>query len=486
MAISINTTPNNYEPVYTYSMPFIISSTFQAEENFKYLFDLYLDGVFKNRIATYPRPGGLGLYSPHLVLQSNTNTIIGPSSLTIKENPNSEVSYFFNFGEQYNPNLSFVDTDLSTSFTGYTFSTNISSEFFIGDIITVQKDNISINPWINGTASITALTSNFSIMTDKPRDPSVVFSSNETGTIINITRLSATSSDYIGWNAARQEDEFNINFQDVYVMEEDSFNNYLSSYETSYLSNLTQEKPIYLNTYETLDLITATGCFATFSDLFSVYEYFDSSGTILGTDILQATPDPGVIRFVIPSGTANIVGIGLSGSSFISNGTLDTYRVTMYIGNGTISSEISDTFIYKITPNCRPYDVINLAFLNKQGGFDYWSFNLVSKYTSNITRTQINRARSLLTTQSIERGRDIIYSKAVENWTINSDGLTDSDALFVRELVESSDVYIVNSDGSVDPIVITSDNWEFKSGLLNGYVQYTINFIKAYDVIINR
>lgn len=486
MAISVNNTPDNYEPVYTYSMPFVISSTFQAEVNFKYLFDLYVDNIFKNRIATYPIPQGLGIYSPHLVLQANCTTIVGPNALTIRENPNSEVSYRLNFGEQYNPGLTFADTDLATSFLGFTFSTNIASELFVGDIITIQKDNIAINPWINGTASITSLTSNFSIMTDKPRDPDVVFSSGETGTIINVSRLSATSSDYIGWNAARQEDEFNVNFEDIYVMQEDSFNKYLSSYETAYLSNPTQQKPIYLDTYETLDLITATGCFATFSDLFCVYEYFDSNNTILGDDVLQRTPDPGAIRFTVPSGTKNIVEIGLSGSTFISNGTLDTYRVTMYVGNGTPGSEISDTFIYKIIPNCRPYDVIDLAFLNKQGGFDYWSFNLVSKYVSDITRTQINRAKSLLTTQSIERGRDIIYSKAVENWTINTDSLTDSDALFVRELVESSDVYIVNTDGSIDPIVITSNNWQFKSGLLDGYVQYTVNFIKAYDVIINR
>jgi hypothetical protein len=36
------------------------------------------------------------------------------------------------------------------------------------------------------------------------------------------------------------------------------------------------------------------------------------------------------------------------------------------------------------------------------------------------------------------------------------------------------------------PIVITDNSWQFKSGLLDGYVQYTISFVKAYDTYINR
>jgi hypothetical protein len=122
--------------------------------------------------------------------------------------------------------------------------------------------------------------------------------------------------------------------------------------------------------------------------------------------------------------------------------------------------------------------------LNKLGGYDYWSFNLVSRFTSQVKRTQIDRA--LRPQYSIgDRGRDVIYSEAVENWTINSDFLTDDQALFVRELVESSSVFYIDGINQL-PVVITSDSWEYKSGLLDGYVQYTLTFQKAFDRIINR
>lgn len=484
MAITINNTPDNFEPIYTSSIPFEVTSTFQAEENFKYLFDLYVNGSFKNRIAPYPRPDGKGVYSPHLVLQANCETELLFSLSSVEQNTNSKAFYYVRLGEQYNPGLTFADTDLATSFLGFTFSTVITGEFFVGDIITVQKDNISINPWINGTASITSLTSNFSIMTDKPRDPDVVFSAGETGTIINVSRLSATSSTYVGWNAARQEEQFNFGFQSVYVMSSNT-SKFLSAYETAYDSNLTEKFPIYTNDWSSLDLMVATGSFATWSNLWVTLEYYDSTNTLLGTDELSTTGTNDVLRWTVPTGTKNIINIGANGASYSSAGTLDHYKVFISLGNGSPAVQISDKFNYQIIPDCRPYDVIRLAFLNKLGGFDYWNFNLVSKFNSNIDRTQINRAFLQNDGKNLKRGRDIIYSKAIENWTINSDFLTDDQALFIRELVESGNVYQI-TDQIAMPVVITDNNWQFKSGLLDGYVQYTVNFIKAYDTYINR
>lgn len=484
MAITINNTPDNFEPIYTSSIPFLVTSTFQAEENFKYLFDLYVDGTFKNRVAPYPRPDGKGVYSPHLVLQANCETELLFTTTNVEQNTNSKAFYYTRLGEEYNPGLTFADTDMATSFLGFTFSQLIVSRFFVGDIITVQKDDISINPWVDGTASITAITSTRSIMTDKPRDPNVVFIAGETGKIINVSRLSATSSTYVGWNAARQEDEYNRDFESEYVMTSNT-NKFLSVYETAYDSNLTEKFPIYTNDWATLDLMVATNSFATWSNLWVTLEYYDATNTLLGTDETFTAGTNDILRWTVPTGTKNIVEIGNNGASYLSAGTLDHYKVFMSLGNGTPVVQISDKFNYQIIPDCRPYDVIRLAFLNKLGGFDYWNFNLVSKYNSNIDRTQINRAFLKNNSKVLDRGRDVIYSKAVENWTINTDFLTDEQALFIRELVESPDVYQI-TDILALPVVITDNNWQFKSGLLDGYVQYTVNFIRAYDTYINR
>lgn len=482
MAITINDFPNGFEPIYTSSIPFIVTSTFQSEVNFKYLFDLYVDNIFKTRVSPYPRPDGRGVYSPHLVLQANCETALAFTNVTLEPNSNARAIYYLRLGEQYNPGLTFADTDLSTSFLGFTFSTAINSEFVVGDIITVQKDNIAVNPWADGTASITALTSNFSIMTDKPKPGGFSLTLNEGGSIINISRLVATTSNYIGWNATRQEDQYNESFTE-YTMNSTT-SKFLTAYETAYSSNLTIPYPIYTDDYATLDLMVATGSFATWSSLFTTFTYYDSAGSLLGTDELLTTGVDSVLRYTTPSGTKNINLIGGNGAGFLSAGTLDRYEIFMSLGDLTPVVQISDVINYQIIPDCRPYDVVRIAFLNKLGGIDYWNFNLVSKFTSAIDRTQINRAFLKNDSKNLKRGRDVIYSKAVENWTINTDFLLDEQALFIRELVESGDVYKIEEISL--PIIISDSNWQFKSGLLDGYVQYTVNFIKAYDTHINR
>lgn len=498
MAITINSTPDNFEPVYTNSMPFVVSSSFQAEENFKYLFNLYNADTLSllTTVAPYPRPNTTGIYSPHYVLQSLCDTQLRATSSVIFTNSGARARYYLTFGENYNPGLTFGDTYLIGSyvgnFLGLEFATNISTELFVGDEITIEKDNISINPWIQGQGTVISITNStlpgFSktVFTDIPLQ-SPVFSSNESGSITNVFRYTATSSTLVGVNAARQYDDF-TNFETTYAMNSTTPNRrFLSAYETSYFNNLTQKKPIYSNEYETLDLITGTATFTTLSNLYVRYFYYNSAGSLIGSEATNIGSTTNVLRFTVPSGTANINAIGGSGSTFLNNGTLASYIVQAGVGNGSTplpSNGISDGFYYEIKEDCRPYEVIRLAFLNKIGGYDYWSFNLVSKYTSQIKRTQIDRALSPTYTIG-DRGRDVIYSEAVENWTINTDFLTDTDALFIRELVESPSVFLIDGINQL-PVVITSDSYEYKSGLLNGYVQYTLTFQKAYDVIINR
>jgi len=503
MAISIITTPDNYEPVYTNSMPFVISSTFNTEENFKYLFDLYVRGTLQTTVAPYPRPNGQGLYSPHYVLQSFCDTELRATSSTIFSNAGSIATYSITFGENYNPGLTFGDTYLIGSYVGnklgLEFTQNISTQLFVGDTITIEKDNISINPWISGQATILSITNSTLAGYSKTVFTSIdlqspVFSSNESGSITNVFRYGTSSSVKFGWNAARQYDDFS-DFQTDFVSDgvNSAFKYSLSSYTQSQVNTLTTaaailgvtKKPINSNEYETIDLIITPSNFTTRPSLRALYQYFSATGSSLGQDTITfSTPPVNTLRFTVPVGTANIRAIGGNGLSFLNNDSLSFYTVDVESTDGTNQGFIARQHNFEVICKKRPYEVIRLAFLNKLGGYDYWSFNLVSRFTSQVKRTQIDRA--LRPQYSIgDRGRDVIYSEAVENWTINSDFLTDDQALFVRELVESSSVFYIDGINQL-PVVITSDSWEYKSGLLDGYVQYTLTFQKAFDRIINR
>ena len=107
----------------------------------------------------------------------------------------------------------------------------------------------------------------------------------------------------------------------------------------------------------------------------------------------------------------------------------------------------------------------------------------MSKYQSKIKRDVIQRV--LQYNYSIgDRGIQVINQDIQEEWTINTDYLSDDEALFIKELVESPEVYYLDGTKML-PIIITTDTYDFKSILNNLLIQYTITFVKAYDTISN-
>ena len=146
-------------------------------------------------------------------------------------------------------------------------------------------------------------------------------------------------------------------------------------------------------------------------------------------------------------------------------------------------SRISEIKEYDIICQCREYDLVQLAFVNKLGGVDYWTFNLVSKFTSNIVRDRIKKALPYNYAQG-NRQHKVINQQIEENWMVNTDWITDDQALFIRELIESPEVYWIR-DGKLYPIIILDDRYDFKSSLNDMQVQYTINFAMAFDRLSN-
>jgi len=93
---------------------------------------------------------------------------------------------------QLEDKLQFQDTYLGASYLGtqlgLEFNYNIDGILSVGQIITIDKTNKSINAWVDGTASIIAITSSSIypapsslVFTDRPLQLPIVFSSNENG-----------------------------------------------------------------------------------------------------------------------------------------------------------------------------------------------------------------------------------------------------------------------------------------------------------------
>lgn len=77
---------------------------------------------------------------------------------------------------------------------GLEFRQDLSNLFYLGQIIDLDKFNKSINPWVDGTASVIGITSSFSfgptgsmIFTDRPLQLPISYTSNESGYIYPVS-----------------------------------------------------------------------------------------------------------------------------------------------------------------------------------------------------------------------------------------------------------------------------------------------------------
>lgn len=632
--INIINGPEFLEPSYQNSIAWNVSATNSGLDNYKYIFDVYTgeeyDNVndFQTSVTTYPRTNGNCVFSVHYVMKDMVTYNITPFIDDFVRATNSLAFYNIKFGEQYNPGLTFGDTNFIGGSLGLVFESAV--DIRIGDIITVDKNDISVNEYYNGTASVTATQSGGSVggspigvmtvVLDKPFGASTVI---EPGSIINLVRKNVeTSGINCVFNGVRQYEEINRDFQSEFVID-----NATASYE-KFLTSYEGEKPIYFKDgeygeWETLSFIASTSSVEEtegYPDPAGPTEIanwglrvntFDSANSLLDTELILFDPSEaeGTTRFDVGCGTNNLAtysiiddsvdryecyleGVGpnvvdnpllntpgggswsatfstgvsilflgsgfvytatplstlnaciLSQSGVLTIGEVYTVVITLAsvtspfvdanvsvgdsvnqylvagdpltgIYNLTFTAASTDFWIliqsfngtqtqgagigacyvnqgrfrisekrnFKIEKQCREYDLIRLAFLNKLGGIDYWTFNLVSKYRSKVERETIQRVLKYDYNLG-DRGMEVVGQKISEEWEINTDYLSDDDALFVRELVESPEVYFIDGTDLL-PVIITDNAWELKSSLNDQLVQYTLKFMKAFDIVSN-
>ena len=115
------------------------------------------------------------------------------------------------------------------------------------------------------------------------------------------------------------------------------------------------------------------------------------------------------------------------------------------------------------------YTGTRFAFLNELGGYDYYSFDLADTKQDNITRESYDQTFINYTVggasvpYNISRRGDKIYSTAYqETRTAESDYLTQAQADWLRELIESPNVFIQEGTDFI-PVVITNSQYTYKT-----------------------
>ena len=147
-----------------------------------------------------------------------------------------------------------------------------------------------------------------------------------------------------------------------------------------------------------------------------------------------------------------------------------------------------------ICPNERGYEGIRLAWLNQWGVWDYYTFNMKSTRSVTTNRTSYTQLggtwnESTFKISDYKGGKKNFRVNSTEKIRLNTDFVTEAEGVWFEELINSTEVYIVNGFSTdvygtitnkyIDPVVLTTSSYVKKTIANDRLMQYTIEIEKS-------
>jgi hypothetical protein len=234
----------------------------------------------------------------------------------------------------------------------------------------------------------------------------------------------------------------------------DTTNITLTNNTSKFLTNAPTTQYANLEDYGTLSMVTLS------EDLYKIrLEYYDSDNTLLNADIvfrnsgtgawsnpLTADSDKQILHFGCFPG--NLQNWASNFKTLVGLGTIQGGYIKVK-AQKLNSDEISKTYTIKLNcPNGKGYEPIRLCWLNQWGAWDYYTFtqkSIKSTSTSGATYNQLAGTwnESLYRPDSYKGGKKAFRVNATEKITMNSDFVTEDEAVIFEELVNSPEVYLL-------------------------------------------
>lgn len=173
-----------------------------------------------------------------------------------------------------------------------------------------------------------------------------------------------------------------------------------------------------------------------------------------------------------------------------------SYNKVQYISyNGSTPGDINnilvkdstgatiDTLSVKALP-CSRYPTYIVSFINKFGANQELIFNMASKKSISIDKSQFNRQLlSLSGTPSYDTYRHRMKeynTSATESITLNSSFIDETLNETISQLLASEYVWLTN-DGTTVPVNVKTSSLDYKTGVNDGLVSYSIDLQYAYS-----
>jgi hypothetical protein len=205
-----------------------------------------------------------------------------------------------------------------------------------------------------------------------------------------------------------------------------------------------------------------------------VFEFksYNAAGTLLQTVQKTFTYVDYKSRLLAADCTFNSIGF--------TSGNEAYYTVQAYPSG--YAGKASETMRFDLWSECSKYDPVTLHFLNTLGGFDSYTFR--KRTVRNLTgeKKTFEQDSFRYTTGSYNysnaRGGVTNYNTTLtEQWTLNTDFLTDTEAEYIEQLLFSPVVYM-GAFSALEKVTVTSTEFERKYNR-DGLVQYSVTIQRA-------
>lgn len=185
-----------------------------------------------------------------------------------------------------------------------------------------------------------------------------------------------------------------------------------------------------------------------------IYFWKGDANSVLITYYPSATPNP-----ILLSGlTDKVIRIPIVS---IPSGT--TYLTIQAQQSGTNKSEL---YRIDIKEGCSKYGNNDVYFLNRYGAIESFRFNMVRKDKHSISRKQYKQnpyqlSGNTYTYETSARSNSNFYTESKQTTTLNSDWITESESKWLKELIQSPIIWMLD-DGILKAVNIVNSDYEVK------------------------
>ena len=276
-----------------------------------------------------------------------------------------------------------------------------------------------------------------------------------------------------------------------------------------FLTNAPTTQYANINDYGTFAFLTFLPTSSTTNRMKWVeFKYYSSAGVLLGTDLKDAKYGNGFFTDLQSRANSKLGYVGafpgnlqnISGTfkTLVAAGTIQGGYYTVTPKNA--SSDYGETYTINLNcPNLKGFESIRLCWLNQWGVWDYYTFTQKSIRTTSTNRTTYTQMSGTWNSDSYQisgykGGKKNFRVNSLEKIRVNTDFVSEDDAVWFEELVNSPEVYILNGYDStetapyntmtgkyVEPVLVTTSSYTRKTIANDKLMQYTFELERNKD-----